>query len=208
MSVRRSLPWLALGASLWIVGGSLAPAGAQPPAAERGRAVFQEKQCARCHAPAGRQGIGPALEVLRRPQGAWALAGRLWNHAPGMFTVLTQEGVAWPTISSEEMTALMAYLRADPARDPKPSLHAGQVALLRKGCLKCHSLQGEGGHVGPELARPYPEYDSAPAWAAAMWKHAPRMAEKALAVGVLYPRFTGDEMRHLVGLLKSAAGSP
>lgn len=208
MSAWRSLPWLALGATLWIAGGPAAPAGAAPPAADGGRAVFQEKQCARCHAPAARRGIGPSLEELRRPQGAWELAGRLWNHAPGMFTVLTQEGIEWPVISPEEMADLMAYLRADPARDPEPSLHAGQVILLRKGCLKCHSLRGEGGRVGPDLARPYPGYASAPAWAAAMWKHAPRMAEKALAVGVLYPRFTGDEMRHLVGLLRSAAGSP
>jgi cytochrome c len=60
---------------------------AKPPAdAERGRAVFAAKHCASCHVAGGLQGVGRALERLRRPQGAYELTGRLWNHAPAMFT--------------------------------------------------------------------------------------------------------------------------
>jgi cytochrome c551/c552 len=179
-------------------------AGAQAPGdAGRGRAVFEQKQCTRCHLPARQPGVGPSLEALKRRQGAFQLAGRLWNHAPAMFTALWQEQIGWPEISQAEMADLMAYLGADLGRDPTPDLYKGRVALLRKGCLKCHSLAGEGARVGPDLGTLGPSYRSAAAWASRMWAHTPRMAEVALARGVLYPRFQEDEMVNLIGLLRS-----
>ncbi len=185
------------------------PSAAQSPgAAVRGGALFSTKQCVHCHAPRGQQGRGPAVEVLRRPQGAFELAGRFWNHAPAMFTTLRQEGVAWPEVTAAEMADLMAYLQADPARDPTPDLHRGQALLVRKECLKCHRFRGEGGLVGVELTLPQPGYDSPVVWAAAIWRHAPRMAEEARRMGVLYSRFSGDEMGNLVGFLRSSTKLP
>ncbi|MBI4635042.1 MAG: c-type cytochrome [Candidatus Rokubacteria bacterium] len=180
-------------------------AGAQAGDAARGREVFAAKRCSRCHAPRAERGVGPALEELRRHQGAYELAGRLWNHAPAMFTVLTQEGLEWPTIGAAEMANLMAYLQADPARDPAPDARKGQLVLVSKGCLKCHSWKREGGRVGPDLAERQSSYAPAATWAAAMWRHTPRMAAKAIELGVLYPRFTGDEMGNLLAFLRSAA---
>ena len=181
-----------------------APAPAQAPGdAARGRGLFAGKHCARCHRPSGQPGAGPALGQLRRPQGAYELAGRLWNHAPAMFTALTQEGVEWPRISAAEMVDLMAFLRADPKRDPPPDLPRGQVVLVSKGCLKCHSFRKEGGRVGPDLAERRAALAPAATWGAAVWAHTPRMAAAAIRVGVLYPRFAGDEMVNLLGFLRS-----
>jgi cytochrome c2 len=182
------------------------PAGSADP--ESGRAVFAEKQCDRCHRPTGEQGSGPALEDLRRPQGAMELAGRLWNHVPGMLTTLSQAGMEWPRIDAAQMDALMAYLQASPSRDAAPDASRGQTVLIRKGCLKCHRFKREGGRVEPDLAEPRADYESPPAWAAAMWTHTPRMAEMARSRGVAYPRFSGPEMGNLVGFLRSAAGPP
>ena len=179
-------------------------ASAEPPGdPARGRATFAAKACARCHLPRGQDGVGPALEQLRRPQGAFALAGRLWNHAPAMFTVLKMADIAWPQISAAEMGDLMAYLEAEPARDPAPDLSKGQLVLLRKGCLKCHSLRGEGGRLAPDLSAQRPSYESAVTWATRMWGHTPAMAAKAMEVGVLYPRFAEDDMLNLVAFLRS-----
>ncbi len=173
--------------------------------AEAGGAVFVSKRCDRCHRSKGEHGTGPALEELRRPQGAFELAGRLWNHAPAMFAALSQQGLEWPQISSSEMSDLMAYLQADPARDPSPDLFKGRVALVRKGCLKCHALRGEGARIGPDLADHRADYESPVEWATKMWVHTPRMSAKAREVGVLYPRFVGDELDNLLGFLRSAA---
>ena len=176
--------------------------------AERGRAVFTAKHCARCHASGGLQGVGPALERLRRPQGAYELAGRLWNHAPAMFTVLKQEGLGWPAISAVEMADLMAYLQADPKGDPAPDLSRGRMSLISKGCLKCHSFRREGGRLGPDLAERRADYAPASTWAATMWGHTPRMAAAAIQQGMMFPRFTGDEMVNLLGFLRTGAGAP
>jgi mono/diheme cytochrome c family protein len=185
---------------------AIGAASAEPPGdPARGREIFAAKACVRCHLPRGQDGAGPALEQLRRPQGAFALAGRLWNHAPAMFTVLKMADLQWPQIGAAEMGDLMAYLEADPARDPAPDLTKGQLMLLRKSCLKCHSLRGEGGRFAPDLSAQRPSYESAVAWATRMWSHTPAMAAKAIEIGVLYPRFAEDEMLNLVAFLRSSA---
>lgn len=211
MTARRwpRIPLVVAGIAAALLLGSAGPAAPQATGdVERGRAVFTAGGCVRCHVPRGQAGEGPPLEDLRRPQGAYELAGRFWNHAPAMFTTLLGQGVAWPEIGEAEMADLMAYLQADPSRDPAPSLFRGQTVLVRKGCLKCHRFRGEGGFVGIELTQPHPGYRSPVAWASAVWKHAPRMAVEARRMGVSYPRFTGKEMADLVGLLRSAAKSP
>lgn len=209
MSPARAFGTPVLGATLCAVALVAGAAAQTPPGdAARGQNVFASRQCARCHLPRGQRGIGPALEELRRPQGAYELAGRLWNHAPAMFTALTQEGVAWPKIGAAEMADLMVFLLADPRRDPSPDLARGQVVLVNKGCLKCHSLRGEGGRIGPDLAERRAGFAPATTWAAALWEHTPRMAAVAITQGVLYPRFSGDEMVNLIGFLRSGAGAP
>ncbi len=190
------------GASVSGLGGQVR---AEPPDPEAGRAVFADKQCPRCHLPRGERGAGPALEELRRPQGEMELAGRLWNHLPAMFASVTGGGAEWPKFNVAEMSNLMAYLQADAAVDPAPDPAKGQMTLMRKGCLKCHQFRREGGQVKPDLAERRSDYESAAAWAATMWTHTPRMASMARRRGIPYPRFSGDEMANLVGLLRSGA---
>jgi cytochrome c2 len=201
----RRVAVLAIGTALAC---GAAEVDAQPPGdAARGRHVFESKQCVRCHGPREARGVGPPLETLRRPQGAYELAGRLWNHAPTMLTVLTAEGMKWPDIPPSEMADLMAYLGADPARDPPPDLRKGQGLLVSKNCLKCHSFRREGARIAHDLAERRDDYAPAARWAATTWTHAPRIAAKALERGVLYPRFNDDEMAHLIAFLRSGDGA-
>ena len=184
---------------------AVVPGLAQPQAdAERGRVLFAAKACDRCHATGG-TGVGPALEELRRPQGSLELAGRLWNHVPAMWATLRQQGAVWPDVSAAEMADLMAYLNAEPVRDPAPDAGKGQVVLVRKGCLKCHSLRREGGSIRPDLSVWRPDYDSPAAWASTMWTHTPRMFSETNRQNVPYPRFARDEMVNLLGFLRQSA---
>lgn len=196
---------LVIVAALALVASARAHAGD----AERGESLFAGKQCVKCHVSrtAG-SASGPALEELRREQGQLELAGRLWNHVPAMLSRLGAEGVSWPSFTAGEMDDLMVYLGAEANRDPKPDPGKGQVLLVRKGCLKCHSLRQEGGPVRPDLAEHRSDYESPAAWAATMWTHTPRMAEAARLRGMSYPRFSGDEMVHLLALLRKAAVQP
>lgn len=179
--------------------------GAAQGDAARGEQVFAAKQCAHCHRAPDARGVGPPLTELRRPQGAYELSGRLWNHAPAMFTALVQEGLAWPVISEPEMTDLMAYLQADPGRDPKADTLKGQMTLVNKGCLKCHAFRGEGARIADDLATARDAYASPARWTSTMWSHTPRIAKKAIERGIPYPRFTGDEMTHLLGYLRTGS---
>lgn len=199
-----SLPALLM---IWLIVGHVGgfPARGEAADPERGLALFAQKGCSRCHVPRGQQGSGPPLEDLRRPQGELQLTGRLWNHLPGMVATLARGGAEWPRIDLAEMADLMAYLRAEPSRDPEPDLYKGQIVLLRKGCLKCHSLRREGGPVRPDLAEKREDYESAAAWAVTMWSHNPRMAVMAQQRGIPYPLFAEDEMVNLLGFLRGAA---
>jgi cytochrome c551/c552 len=196
---------LALLGACTCAGAAVAAAGGDP---ELGRALFADKACIRCHQPRGSSAAGPPLEALRRPQGEMELAGRLWNHVPAMFVALAQESSQWPRLTPAEMADLMAYLLADSARDPAPDPSKGQSVLLRKGCLKCHSLAREGGRVEPDLADRRADYESAAAWAATMWTHTPAMAAMAARQGIPYPRFDADDMGNLLGFLKQVATNP
>jgi mono/diheme cytochrome c family protein len=186
------------------VGGLVAAAagGAQGTGdASRGRQLFETKQCARCHRGQGERSVGPAIDRVRRPQGAYELAGRFWSHVPQMFTALTQERVPWPVISDAEMADLMAYLDADAARDPKPDRLRGHDTLVTKGCLKCHSLRGEGARIASNLGERRAVFSPPARWAATIWRHTPKMAAAAMERGILYPRFSDAEMRHLAAYL-------
>ena len=196
---------LGVGVLAATLGASVQAAAETPGNAKQGERVFIDKQCFRCHMPFGEWGGGPKLEALQRRQGVLELTGRLWNHAPAMFEMLKREGHEWPRITAPEMADLMAYLQAEPSRDPPPDLFQGQVILVRKGCLKCHSLRGEGGSVGIEFTKYQGGYDSTLVWAAAIWNHSPRMADHAKQMGILYPRFTSKEMVDLYGYLRHVA---
>jgi mono/diheme cytochrome c family protein len=122
-----------------------------------------------------------------------------------MFAVATTQGIPWPPFDATGMQGLMAYLSAAARRDPPADERRGQLRLVHKGCLECHAVRGEGARIGPDLTSPRPAYGSAAAWAAAMWTHSPRMAAKAAEMGVMYPRFTDNEVGSLVSYLRSAA---
>ena len=66
---------------------------------------------------------------------------------------------------------------AQPVFSPSQDPLAGSRVFGAKGCVKCHSINGVGGKVGPDLARnlkPHSFYDVA----TAMWNHLPRMADR------------------------------
>jgi hypothetical protein len=144
--------------------------------------------------------------MLGRPQGALVLAGRFWNHAPAMVATADAARIPGPRPSPEEMVDLMAFLAADPARDAAADSLQGPLVLVRKGCLKCQALRGEGGTVGPEFAALRDRSESASGRGAAVWRPSPRTVLRAARLGVSSPRFAGDERRQLVALLRTATG--
>lgn len=78
-----------------------------PGAPARGLQLFQERQCARCHAAGG---PGPDLAATERPDTPTHFAAAMWNHAPRMQAFLLDAGIAWPVFVTADITDLLSYL--------------------------------------------------------------------------------------------------
>ena len=76
----------------------------------------------------------------------------------------------------------------------------GSKVFDSKGCVKCHSINGVGGKVGPDLAkstRPHSFFDVA----TALWNHLPRMSDRMKQLGIARPQLTAKEAGDLIGFL-------
>ena len=157
--------------------------------AARGKQLFTEKSCARCH------GLTQPVNPNAKPLSEWrgmedpvALVDAMWNHSADMWDELKSRKVSWPSLNAQEMTDLLVYIRnaSASARSEKAQFHIvsdsrGAALFESRGCGACHDAQNL--HVrGLTLT----------SIAASMWNHATFLHNKP-------PRFEGDEMRPLLG---------
>src|SRR3972149_3819283 len=93
-------------------------------------------------------------------------------------------------------SAALAQTLFRPTQDPL----AGSRVFGARGCVKCHAVNGVGGKIGPDLGklqRPRSFYDLA----AALWNHAPRMADRMRSLGIQRPTLDAREAGDLVAFL-------
>ncbi len=84
------------------------------------------------------------------------------------------------------------YLPADPLK--------GAIHFTEKGCEKCHSIEGRGGHFGPDLARADLN-GSLLDIVSLMWNHSPQMTGMMSDLKVGRPQFTGTEIAELASYI-------
>lgn len=81
----------------------------------------------------------------------------------------------------------------------------GSTIFREKGCVRCHSVNGVGGKVGPDLAGAGGHPSDLAFLVTAMWNHAPNMWERMQADRVSYPILTYEETAQLVAYLYVAS---
>ena len=161
------------------------------------RLFFAGKRCSMCHAVNGKGGhVGPDLGTIHpgRPAMGW-LATILWNHSPAMWSRM--RGSTPPQLDQQEMADILAFLYHSATADHPGDARAGKLVFSLKGCVRCHSVRGEGGHTAPELSRVAAAGDAV-VWVRAMWNHAQKMIGPISSELGAWPEFQGDEMGHLI----------
>jgi len=162
----------------------------QPADAARGKRVFVEKGCARCHF-AGSAALPPAQ--WKSVEDPVELASAMWNHAPRMLAESARAKMSWPQISGQDLNDLLIYVRtsldqpAGPRRLQIAGASGGKSVFQSKGCAACHGL-------GKLALADRLRGQNLNGIAAQMWNHAPLM--KALPVSI-----APEEMRQLLGYL-------
>jgi mono/diheme cytochrome c family protein len=107
------------------------------------------------------------------------------------------------------VTALLySYYRESPARwnsflvgDP----HQGASLFFeKKGCARCHAVNGVGGSSAPDLGFSRSPRSSLAQIVSAMWNHAPKMWEGMRARRIAYPDLDREDMANLFAFLYTA----
>lgn len=171
--------------------------------------LFEEKNCAHCHAVNGVGGrLAPDLGFVERPRSSVnELVAAMWNHAPRMWERMRAEKLSCPTLTREEMASLFAYLYTARYVDEPGDGERGRRLFETKGCIRCHSLHGEGGKVAPDLSTVTGAYTPI-AWTQTMWNHAPAMEAGMEQLGLNWPKFEGKEMNDLLAYIRENWGGP
>ncbi len=97
----------------------LSLAGADLPGGDpaAGRAVFERKRCADCHAVAGaKPGIGPDVADMPPIADPYEAASLMFRHARDMKTATELENIPWPQMQPGELQDLYAFLSKEPRR--------------------------------------------------------------------------------------------
>jgi cytochrome c2 len=175
---------------------------------ERGHRLFREKQCIVCHSVGGAGGaVEPHLDKYAGTMSAVAFAQTLWNHGGKMSETMRQRGITRPAFQKGDLADLLAYLRgaslevAPNSRFQEPGDAAlGKRLFTQKGCIKCHSVHGTGGKVGPDLGQRRLT-GTVSEIAAHLWNHGPNMWAKMKELGIPKPQFSDNDLSHLLAYL-------
>lgn len=183
---------------------------APPGNATRGRQLFNEKACVRCHQVGGRGGVvGPDLDFVGLVGSPFQVAAAMWNHGPAMRVKMDSLGITRPTFTADELTDLIEYLRSRSPGLPQGPIYVlpgrtdlGRRWFVEKNCIACHSVAGRGGRVAPDLAERR-RHPSVLGFAAAMWNKAPAMTRAMRARGIDVPQLDAAQLADLAAYLYS-----
>jgi cytochrome c2 len=176
-----------------------------PGNAERGWAVFQTR-CMQCHSVRGQGGsVGPKLGPEHDlPLTTGQFASVLWNHAPAMLRQANENRIAPPVLQGNEMADLRTFLASLRYFEPTGSPLVGERVFSERGCAVCHGQMAEGTKTGPAL-RSGKEAFTTISFSAALWRHGPRMVDRAEELGIHWPTLKPTDIGDLVSFLNAPA---
>lgn len=171
-----------------------------PTAGER---LFVSKGCINCHSVSGKgASIGPDLGKVELYRSVTEIAGIMWNHGPDMWQEMEKKGIVRPSFSGEEMADIIAYIYFLKFSDEPGDPVEGGELFSKKGCINCHSVNGMGEEIGPDLATS-PGISQPIKMVQVMWNHSPLMEKMMKEKRIPWPEFKGMDMPNLFAYLQS-----
>ncbi len=169
----------------------------------KGKALFEEKGCIRCHSIYGEGGKGGPDLGKRQFFGTYLeLAAHMWNHFPRMVRRMRKEKIEFPRLNGEEIGHVISYLSFIRYLGEPGNERHGRRLLRSKKCLKCHAVDGKGGDIGPDFRR-IESFISPLKLAQLMWNHGPKMMELFEKYNIQRPEISGREIVDLAAGLRS-----
>jgi len=209
MTTRRA--WLLLlGAAVAAGAAALALAAERAaPDPVEGSRLFVSKGCVACHAVDGEGGkVGPDLGRISSGRTLLGMAAVMWNHSPRMTERIKEAKITRPKLTPEEMANLFAFLNYTGYLGTPGDPRRGAELFRDRSCIRCHTVGGAGGTLGPGLDR-FKRYTSPIVLAAAMWNHGPKMQAVMAQAGIARPQLTGEDIAHLLAYIRTAGrGGP
>jgi mono/diheme cytochrome c family protein len=213
---REFVSWAILAvAGLILLGGVIAiqsrkiaqrSASVVPPRPELGSLIFRRKGCANCHG-SNAQGsdIAPSLRGKESLSSLPQLVTAMWNHAPRMWDAMDNRGLPYPDLSYQEMGELVSFLYFSRYADDSGDPTRGAKVFREKQCIRCHSVKGEGGKLGPDLSSGR-SAETPIEWTQALWNHSAKMQTEMQRMKISWPAFQPKEMADLFAYVRRATG--
>ncbi|UCF65848.1 MAG: c-type cytochrome [bacterium] len=168
---------------------------------KRGKIVFSEKGCTKCHSvKEGENSNAPNLGDLEWDYSVTEIAGLMWNHGAEMGELMEKKNIKWPVFDGKEIADLIAYLYFIKFEDKPGNPGQGEKLFTDKGCTSCHNKDRLGPTLMGRLRESSTTFTSID-MAQVMWNHAPVMEERVLEKTLQWPKLTGNEMIDLYAFL-------
>jgi mono/diheme cytochrome c family protein len=176
----------------------------QPGDAALGERIFREKNCFRCHSVGGKgSNISVKLDDYQADISPVYISTELWNKRSIMTQKMKQEKIPQPQFQEHDVIDILAFIRAKGISKktvrrylPIANPAVGKELFDSKNCLDCHSIHGEGGTGGPDLASKELKM-SLSNILSRFWNHGSAMSKNMSNKGVGFPKFTAEEFSNL-----------
>jgi mono/diheme cytochrome c family protein len=174
----------------------------------RGKLLFSEKGCAKCHSVGnGQARIGPALDPYKHLASPLFLARAMWSSGPAMARKMAELQIPRPELMGTDLADILSYIQTASAERTIDRTYMvpgsparGEHVFAEKGCSTCHAIRGKGGHIGPDLGTKG-LHKSVTEIAGVMWNHEPAMWARMQESDIPLPKFSDQEISDVIAYL-------
>lgn len=181
--------------------------------ARRGAEFFEKQKCNTCHAVGSRASASSpaqAPDLAARGDRDYtpsAIASRMWNHAPAMWSQIAQQGITTPTVSEQDAADLFAFFYSARYFEKPGDAARGKRAFSQKKCAGCHAVANGQTLEGPPVGT-WQSLRDPVALAQRMWNHQGQMEAAADRRKIAWPELAAQDLTDILVYLQTLPGQP